>query len=347
MKRKDFARLATQLQKLETPEALFHLLKTHKQQFNLLCINPPYHVFKVPKQNGELRTIEDPAHELQKIQAALKKYLQALYHCYRTEAAYGYIPQANDEADVRGIYGNALKHLNGAYLLNIDFEDFFHFIHWDDVFSALTRPPFRLHRSVAESICNVSVFEGRLSMGAPTSPPLSNMAVYGFDGEVLAYCKQEGLTYTRYVDDLSFSSAAPVNERQFTQIASFITRHGYEINPKKLRRFGPGETKVITGLEIRDGAVCVPDGFVKEVKAEIENLKAWVLMQTRLFPAGSLEARLIKPLQKLNGALNFMATVAGPDNATVLQLEKTLDEAVQPPTDYESLNWLQIGYEIF
>lgn len=68
MKQRELIRLAKQLQTAETNEALYHLLKTNRQMFELLCINPPYHIFKVPKRNGEFRTIEDPADELQNIQ---------------------------------------------------------------------------------------------------------------------------------------------------------------------------------------------------------------------------------------------------------------------------------------
>lgn len=347
MKRRDFARLARQLQSSSTNEALYHLLKTNRRQFELLSINPPYHIFRIPKRNGEFRTIEDPADELQKIQACLKKYLQALYHCYRTEAAYGYISRASDEEEVRGIYGNALKHISSRYLLNVDLEDFFHFVHWQEIFQSLSQQPFLLNDTVAKSISTISVFEGRLAMGAPTSPALSNIAAYTFDQELLNYCHQENITYTRYVDDMSFSAASPVTDRQFQQIHSVIVRYGYELNLKKLKSFGPGEIKEITGLQVNEGMISVPDSFIQEVRAEIDNLKAWVLMQTRLHPGRSLEAALVKPLQKINGALNFIASVHGNDHAPLLQLGQQLENAIEPPADYESMHWLEIGYETF
>ncbi len=347
MKKKDFVRMATLLQKAENNEALYHLLKTSRHQFELLCINPPYHIFQVPKRNGEFRTIEDPADELQKIQAALKKYLQPLYHCYRTDAAYGYISRASDEQEQRGIYGNAVKHAQAQYLLNVDFEDFFHFIHWQELYEPLCKTPFSLHEDVAKSICNISVFQGRLAMGAPTSPVLSNIAAYSLDLELLNYCRQENITCTRYVDDMSFSADTPISDRHFQQIHSVIVRYGYELNLKKLKRFGPGDVKEITGLEVKNGMVKVPDAFITEIKKEIENLKAWVLMQTRLHPSRSLEAQLVKPVQKIKGALNFMAAVHGDEYEPLLQLEKQLEESLQPPADYESINWLEIGYERF
>lgn len=345
MKQRELIRLAKQLQTTETDEALFHLIKTNRQMFELLCLNPPYHIFRVPKRNGGFRTIEDPADELQKIQASLKKYLHALYHCYRTDAAYGYISRPDNDKEIRGIYGNALKHAANEYLLNVDLEDFFHFIHWQEIFESINRPPFNIHDTVAKSICNISVFEGRLAMGAPTSPALSNIAAYALDKEILNYCLQENITYTRYVDDMSFSAGKPLSERHFEQLHAIIIRYGYELNMKKLKRFSPGEVKSITGLEVKNGSIHVPEVFINMVDAEVDNLKAWVLMQTRL--KKPLEPQIIKPVQKIKGALNFIESVHGNNYDKLHQLEQKLENALQPPADFESINWLQIGYEAF
>lgn len=347
MKHKIFVQLAKQLQSLETEEDLYYLLKTVKQKFQLLVINPPYHIFQIPKRSGGLRTIEDPADELQKIQENLKKYLQALYHCHRTDAAYGYISRADDESEKKGILENALAHAKDDYLLNADLKDFFHFISWQKIYSNLTAFPFSVHHNVTTAICNICTLQGRLPMGAPTSPSLSNIAAYPFDGELTNFCKQENINYTRYVDDMSFSSNTAISSRQVELISSILVKEGYELNKNKFIQFNKGETKTITGLEIKDGNVKVADRFINEVQKEIELLKEYVLMQTRLHPQRPLDDLLAKPLQKINGALLFIASVHGEDYQPLYGLQKNLQKAVVPPADYESLHWLQIGYEIF
>lgn len=45
-----------------------------------------------------------------------------------------------------------------------------------------------------------------LSVGAPTSPLISNFVAYEFDRFVTEYCHARGVTYTRYSDDLSFTT---------------------------------------------------------------------------------------------------------------------------------------------
>lgn len=347
MKHRAFVQLAKQLQTAETAETLYHLLKTVKLKFELLVINPPYHIFEIRKPTGGWRTIEDPTDELQLIQANLKKYLQALYHCHETDAAYGYISKADDDGVKKGIVENALAHAGNNYLLNVDLEDFFHFVSWQKIYNSLTSFPFSLHHTISTSICNICSFQGRLPMGAPTSPSLSNIAAYSFDGEISNYCRQEKIIYTRYVDDMSFSADAPITNRHTEAITGMLTKEGYKLNGSKIKQYGKDESKIITGLEIKEGKVKVPDIFINEVQKEIDNLKAYVLMQTRINPGKELDGLLFKPLQKINGALAFIQSVHGANYQPVLQMQRKLEEAIVPPADFESLHWLDIGYDIF
>ena len=48
--------------------------------------------------------------------------------------------------------------------------------------------------------------EGRLPQGAPTSPALANLAVSNLDERLQAIANARGWTYTRYADDLAFST---------------------------------------------------------------------------------------------------------------------------------------------
>jgi hypothetical protein len=347
MKHAAIVKMARLLQSLETEEALYHLLKTARQKFELLVINPPYNVFEVPKRNGSKRTIEDPADELQKIQAVLKKYLQALYYCYKTEAAYGYVQKAKDRAYVGGIYDNALAHAKHSYLLNIDLQDFFHFVGWQKIYENIIEPPFSIHPVVAKSICNICTFQGRLPMGAPTSPALSNIAGYPIDKKIGQFAKDNRLRYTRYVDDMSFSSNEAINETAIAKLETVVNGMGYQLKREKVKLYGPVQVKTVTGLDIINGEIKVPADFFTEVQNEIQHLQSYVLMQTRLKPGVNIELLIQKPMQRINGALLFIASVEGENYEPLQRLQKMLEGAVQPPNDFETLNWLKIGYDFF
>lgn len=347
MKTKQLAKKAKQLQTLETPEALWHIAKTTEYKATLLMQHPPYNVFTVPKRNGTQRLIEDPSDELKAIQKNISSYLQPLYYFYKTPAAYGYIIKPKDDDELRNIVTAAKKHSTNNYLLNIDIKDFFHYVSWQNIYRSLTAVPFSLHHSVAESICHLCTLNGRLPMGAPSSPALSNIVAFELDNEIQNYCNGEGIIYTRYVDDMSFSSDAEITGRHFTQLSGIVTGMGYPLREEKIKWFKPGEIKTITGLSVKDGKVSVPDAYIHETEDEIKNLKAYVLMEARLHPNKFSEQMFTVPVQRIKGAIAFIEAVHGSNFEKLERLDAQLQNALMPPQDYESLNWLEIGYTFF
>ena len=63
--------------------------------------------------------------------------------------------------------------------------------------------------------------KGRLTIGAPTSPAISNIVMRDFDNHWSDLCTRKGITYTRYADDLCFSC----NERGILQGLLTELRH--------------------------------------------------------------------------------------------------------------------------
>ncbi len=341
------AYLKLQVRKLlsiDSKEELLYLLETNEYTADLLIQNPPYNIFNVPKRHGGTRLIEDPTNTLQTIQEKLNDYLQPLYYLNRTNAAYGFILHPKDDDAPRNIVTNAKKHASNDYLLAIDMQDFFHQVCWQMVYDSLCSSPFLIADEVTKYISNLCTYNGRLPMGAPTSPVLSNVAAYQLDKELENYCTGEDLVYTRYVDDMSISSNKPILERHLAQITNITERLRLKLNPYKTKLYGPGEEKLITGLVIKGNEVKVADSFITETEKEIANLKTYVLMLKRMYPNKPIEEMILKPVQKITGALTFIASVHGANYIPVQQLAEKLDEAQVPPSDYESLNWLNIGY---
>jgi retron-type reverse transcriptase len=94
---------------------------------------------------------------------------------------------------------------------------------------------------------------GHLPQGAPTSPMLANLAVRDFDADVTGIARQEGLIYTRYADDLTFSTRDPGLDRKrastiIGQIYAAMGRSGLSPNVTKTRVSSPGSRKIVLGL---------------------------------------------------------------------------------------------------
>ena len=163
-----------------------------------------YKTYQIPKATGGQRTIDHPARELKLLQLWLVNNLfkQLPVH----EAAYAY-------RKGRNILANASVHAAQNYVLKVDFRDFFHSITGLDVSRALETnasiispgldmDDYSLVRSL---VCK----NGRLTIGAPSSRSLSNVVMFQFDTYWAERCSRDQVTYSRYADDLYFSTNRP------------------------------------------------------------------------------------------------------------------------------------------
>ncbi|WP_289097653.1 retron St85 family RNA-directed DNA polymerase [uncultured Pseudoalteromonas sp.] len=162
-----------------------------------------YKVYNIPKRTSGYRVIAQPSKELKKYQ---RKFLEIFsFAVHNSAKAY--------KKDI-SIKDNALVHSSNQYLLKMDFENFFnsiddvvfwkiwaeHYLMPDDENKLLLER--LLFWSPSKSLMGKLV----LSIGAPSSPMISNFIMHNFDDEVFNLCKNLGINYSRYADDLTFST---------------------------------------------------------------------------------------------------------------------------------------------
>jgi RNA-directed DNA polymerase len=99
---------------------------------------------------------------------------------------------------------------------------------------------------------------GHLPQGAPSSPMLANLAVRALDEELLALAGATGCRYTRYADDITFSTARRDFSREtgiglVGQIYRLLSRHGLSPNTAKTEIRGPGDRRIVLGLLVNKG----------------------------------------------------------------------------------------------
>ena len=159
-----------------------------------------YRTFTIPKRNGSRRTIYHPSRRLKALQRwLLLKIIEPLpIH----DAAMAYRRNTS-------ILENAERHVNSRYLLRLDFQSFFESITEHDVRLYISdhQPYFDgWPASDVDVFCRLICRNGALTIGAPTSPALSNRVCFELDQRIDGYCQGQGITYTRYADDLFFST---------------------------------------------------------------------------------------------------------------------------------------------
>ena len=224
--------------------------------------------FAIRKKHGGLRQLTAPRRRMRELLMSLNDILTSLYE--PTPWAYGFVPK-------RSVVDNARLHVGKKFVLNIDLHDFFPSITFEQVKRCLTSEPYRFSDYAAELIANLCVVcrDGRryLAQGFPTSPMLSNMVCAEMDRQLAELAERSGVVYSRYADDMTFSSDecvlhAPDGEF-FSHVKSIIEEHGFTLNEKKTRFQRRGQQRQeVTGLNVTD-KVNTTRRYTREIRSQL------------------------------------------------------------------------------
>jgi RNA-directed DNA polymerase len=162
-----------------------------------------YKEYLIPKRSGGTRTIHHPSKPLKALQRwVLSNVIEALpVH----PSAFAYRKQ-------RSILDNANAHAGSGYLLRMDLTDFFPSITQVDLARYIAeRPSWFLDwtPSDIDICCRIVCRRSVLTIGAPTSPALTNAICYDMDASLQSLSARQGVTYTRYADDVFFLQSDP------------------------------------------------------------------------------------------------------------------------------------------
>jgi RNA-directed DNA polymerase len=327
---------------LRTTSDLAEILAVSPTFLAATALQPRYHIFDIPKKNGEMRRIEDPDDRLQPLQDGLNDYLQAVYWMRRSDAAYGFLVVPNGDPSPRHIETNAARHLGNPWLLNADLEDFFHQITEARVKDLFSGEPFHFDPDLADLLARITTFKGRCPMGAPTSPVLSNLVFAPVDEALLNLAGRRGWTYSRYADDMSFSSHQPINWDDYTDVQRCVGKFDFVFNQQKAKLLGPDDSKTITGLLLGPTGVEIPHDFIPQIAEDIRQLTGAAAVQFRVNPRGS---RTIDRFRRsVEGKIRFAGRIMGDQHPGVTELWKDYRAALEPPTVYEARSWLDFDY---
>lgn len=342
--RAQLKRKATAFTQIDSEYVLATLLKTDLNQLRLLHLNPRYKIFEILKKDGSYRTIEDPEQSLKRVLRWINHYLQAVYYFQRPQAVYGFCISSREDQD-RNIMTNALRHTGNAYVLNLDIKDFFHSVSTTLVHKIFSHTIHPSQEEVIELLTALATFRGRLPMGSPASPVLSNMASLAMDAELAGFCKGASIVYTRYVDDMTFSAQQPIGEGDRRLIEDIIQHHYFVVNEGKVRYYEKGETPVVTGLLVKEDKVDLPPHYLPMLEKEIGRLRDVLLVEER-YRLGVSNKKLKLLKQEIAGKLNFATIVLGDGHPDISKIQAQFEAAQFVKADFESADWLELPYDV-
>lgn len=284
--KEDLLSLLNLIKKEEVMEMGFDALQFHPftmKQLNYYCNpNHEYHRFRrfiINKKSGGHRQITAPYNKTyMMLLQAMNEILKAIY--IPSPYAMGFI-------EGRSVVTNAEVHKNQNYIFNIDLKDFFPSVEQVRVWRRLQVKPYKIPSTIANLIagmCSMRMnrterneeakheldkqFVYVLPQGAPTSPLLTNMVCDKLDYRLSGLAKRFGLHYTRYADDITFSSMHYVygkNGDFRTELKKIIKDQGFEINHGKTRLQKKEERQEVTGIVVSE-KLNVTQKYMREIR---------------------------------------------------------------------------------
>jgi RNA-directed DNA polymerase len=219
--------------------------------------------FQIPKKTGGLRAISAPLPRLKQAQQWILDQILAEVALH---------PSAHGFRRGRSIVTNAQPHIHPAVVINLDLQDFFPSISYPRVKGVLVSLGYsEAVATILGLICtepditqveldsrNYYIARGAryLPQGAPSSPALTNILCRRLDRRLAGLAKSRGFIYTRYADDLTFSTTDKERLKEIGNIlqgaSSIVAHEGFQIHPDKTRVLRPSQHQEVTGVVVNE-----------------------------------------------------------------------------------------------
>ena len=282
-----------------------------------------YDHFFIGKGMGKTRLISAPDPRLKMLQRKLLPLLDQLYRV--RSPVHAFVP-------ARSVKTNAEAHGKRRFVVNLDLKDFFPSITENRVRGLLRS--IDVDPRVAEIVAHLCCANSQLPQGAPTSPTLSNMICYRLDTDLLQIAKAARAIYTRYADDITFSSyqpPAPLFDGALPPVGRFspdllsdgviaaFTANGFIVHEAKAHYADRNSRRIVTGVKINAG-LNVDRRYVRSIRAKLHSIEKLGLddAQTKYLDVGgkgSLGAHL-------RGKISYIAHLKGQTDPVVRSLAR-------------------------
>lgn len=225
-----------------------------------------YKTYAIPKRSSGVRIIHHPARRLKTLQRWLVDRFILLWPVH--DAVYSY-------RKGRSIKDNAQRHADSRYLLRLDIHDFFPSIKAEDIRSYISAGSSDWSPVDVDFFLSLVCRDDELTIGAPSSPALSNSVCYELDLQISRIARDHGVTYTRYADDLFLSCCAPHVLKSFPARVQGIFDglafpRGLQLHKRKTVHSSKKNRRQVTGVVLgSDGVVHLGRALKRTIRARI------------------------------------------------------------------------------
>jgi len=173
-----------------------------------------------------------------------------------------------------------------------------------------------------------------LPQGAPTSPVITNIVCQKLDFLLSAVAKRFGLKYSRYADDITFSSMHNVYKPDsdfLKELHRIITEQNFHVKESKTRLQKNGYRKEVTGLLVNEKAN-VQQRYIKQLRMWLYYWERYgyerasgFFLQQYIADKGHVKNGKPDMANVISGKLDYLKMVKGADNDLYLKLKSRFD----------------------
>ena len=298
-----------------------------------------YRHFSIPKKSGEKRNIAAPSKGLGHILYYVNILLKAIYQ--PSDYAMGFV-------EGRSVVDNAIRHIGQNYVFNTDIENFFPSIEQPRVWKRFQLKPFNFKKPIANILAGLCCIKEKkddgtvkyvLPQGAPTSPLITNAICDTLDRRLSGLARRFNLHYSRYADDITFSSMHNVYKEDGdfrTELKRIIEGQNFKMNEAKTRLQKIGERQEVTGLTVSN-KVNTSTAYVAEIRNLLHIWERYGYNEAykRFYPKYKESKGHVKkgePLLEnvLYGKLQYLKMVKGYKDPVYAALQARYDKLTSP-----------------
>lgn len=313
-----------------------------------------YKTWSIKKRRfGGTREISAPRSTLWTIQSALHVILRDAY--MPRPATQGFVTG-------RSVASNAHHHVRRRYVLTVDIEDFFPSIHLGRVRGLFRAHPFYCTPEVATVLAQLCCLDGRLPIGAPTSPVIANMICVRMDKELQNLAKDHGCYYTRYADDLTFSTnshAFPPELATATgrgevvlgeELVRVLANNWFSVNGTKSRLQTTYDRQVVTGVKVNERPN-VDRRYVRRIRGMIHawhkyGLEAAQQYMSQKYTKDRYPGATPDFLNVLRGRIEYLGMIRGQSDAMVRRFHDQYDNLIAQRGLNEGIDYHPESYDV-
>ncbi len=283
-----------------------------KKSFIESVISTPddfYEELRIPKKGrnkSDYRVVYKAESQLARLHSEIKSHLE--YNIYDknkfankqyiSKYSYGFIRG-------KGTKHNALNHLNKKKLLNIDIKNFFKSIKIEDVYHVLIN--YGIPIKGAEILSKIITYNGVLEEGLHCSPMISNLYCYKLDLELYEVGRRYRCSYSRYADDISFSSNGFLPKLGL--LTKILRKYNFVLNPKKTRFAKKGKAQYVTGLSVSDNKYPrIPRPVKAKLRQELYYIEKYGI-ESHFQKIGVDEEEIAEELSRIAGWIRYMISI--------------------------------------